>query len=170
MSTFQAIAPAAALTQLTAHAVLAAFFSRSRCVPATCRPNSASTTRRSAHADGHCGDDVFENIGQTLGATSVSLTKREVWHGLDYYARDRVVPLLSWRRYGVPRAFRNPCRWCPVATKVLCRLAARLNASGCCASTSARSNSLERSRSRWHPGNGCPITRAFHRICGSFHA
>jgi len=35
----------------------------------------------------------------------VLVDEREVWHGLDYYGRNRTVPLLSWRRYGVPKSF-----------------------------------------------------------------
>tara|TARA_R110002051_G_scaffold27998_5_gene66824 strand:+ start:8029 stop:9759 length:1731 start_codon:yes stop_codon:yes gene_type:complete len=48
--------------------------------------------------------DVFA-IAQSVGATAVLVDEREVWHGLDYYGRDRTVPLLSWRRYGVPKSF-----------------------------------------------------------------
>jgi 4-amino-4-deoxy-L-arabinose transferase-like glycosyltransferase len=48
--------------------------------------------------------DVF-GIAQSLGATAVLVDEREAWHGLDYYGRDRTIPLLSWRRYGVPKSF-----------------------------------------------------------------
>lgn len=40
-----------------------------------------------------------------LGATSVLVEEREVWHGLDYYGRDRDIPLISWRRYAGPKSF-----------------------------------------------------------------
>ena len=49
-------------------------------------------------------DDIFA-IARSTGATAVLVDEREVWHGLDYYGRDRKVPLLSWRRYGVPKSF-----------------------------------------------------------------
>lgn len=42
---------------------------------------------------------------ERLGATAVLVDERESWHGLDYYGRDRAVPLISWRRYGVPKSF-----------------------------------------------------------------
>lgn len=48
--------------------------------------------------------DVF-GYAQSVGATAVLVDEREVWHGLDYYGRNRTVPLLSWRRYGVPKSF-----------------------------------------------------------------
>jgi hypothetical protein len=48
--------------------------------------------------------DVF-GIAQSVGATAVLVDEREAWHGLDYYGRDRQLPLLSWRRYGVPKSF-----------------------------------------------------------------
>ena len=44
-------------------------------------------------------------IARSVGATAVLVDEREVWHGLDYYGRARTVPLLSWRRYGVPKSF-----------------------------------------------------------------
>ena len=40
-----------------------------------------------------------------LGATSVLVDEREAWHGLDYYARDRITPMISWRRYAGPKSF-----------------------------------------------------------------
>jgi len=48
--------------------------------------------------------DVF-GIARSVGATSVLVDEREAWHGLDYYGRDRTVPLLSWRRYGAAKSF-----------------------------------------------------------------
>ena len=48
--------------------------------------------------------DVF-GFARSVGATSVLVDEREVWHGLDYYGRDRAVPLLSWRRYGEAKSF-----------------------------------------------------------------
>jgi len=40
-----------------------------------------------------------------LGATSVLVDEREAWHGLDYYARERTTPMISWRRYAGPKSF-----------------------------------------------------------------
>ena len=48
--------------------------------------------------------DVF-GIAGSLGATAILVDERETWHGLDYYGRARTLPLLSWRRYGVPKSF-----------------------------------------------------------------
>lgn len=42
---------------------------------------------------------------EEFGATAILVDEREVWHGLDYYSRDRAIPLLSWRRYGGPKSF-----------------------------------------------------------------
>lgn len=42
---------------------------------------------------------------EELDATSVLLDEREAWHGLDYYARDRETPMISWRRYAGPKSF-----------------------------------------------------------------
>lgn len=42
---------------------------------------------------------------EELGATSVLVDEREAWHGLDYYARDREIPMISWRRYAGPKSF-----------------------------------------------------------------
>jgi 4-amino-4-deoxy-L-arabinose transferase-like glycosyltransferase len=40
-----------------------------------------------------------------LGATVVLVDEREAWHGLDFYSRERSVPLISWRRYGSPKSY-----------------------------------------------------------------
>lgn len=42
---------------------------------------------------------------ERLGATAVLVDEREVWHGLDFYAQDRALPLISWRRYAGPKSF-----------------------------------------------------------------
>ncbi len=47
---------------------------------------------------------VFTNA-EGIDATAILVDEREVWHALDYYARDRDIELLSWRRYGVPKSF-----------------------------------------------------------------
>ena len=55
---------------------------------------------------------VFAKAAE-IGATSVLVDEREVWHGLDYYARDRTLPLISWRRYGVPKSFSETVAMAP---------------------------------------------------------
>ncbi|MEQ9504643.1 MAG: glycosyltransferase family 39 protein [Hyphomonas sp.] len=40
-----------------------------------------------------------------LGATAVLVDEREAWHGLDFYGRERSLPLISWRRYPGPKSF-----------------------------------------------------------------
>lgn len=47
---------------------------------------------------------VFTNAAD-MNATAILVDEREVWHALDYYARDRETELLSWRRYGIPKSF-----------------------------------------------------------------
>jgi len=48
--------------------------------------------------------DIF-GIANASGATAVLVDEREAWHGLDYYGAARTIPLISWRRYGVPKSF-----------------------------------------------------------------
>lgn len=48
--------------------------------------------------------DIYA-IAESMGATAVMVDEREAWHGLDYYGRERSVPLYSWRRYGVAKSF-----------------------------------------------------------------
>lgn len=48
--------------------------------------------------------DIFA-IAELVGASAVLVDEREAWHGLDYYGRERKLPLISWRRYGVPKSF-----------------------------------------------------------------
>lgn len=40
-----------------------------------------------------------------IGATSILVDEREVWHSVDYYSDGRSLPLVSWRRYGGPKSF-----------------------------------------------------------------
>ncbi len=44
-------------------------------------------------------------LAEQHDATAVLIDEREAWHGLDYYGRDRTVPLISWRRYAGPKSF-----------------------------------------------------------------
>lgn len=53
-------------------------------------------------------DEAAEQVfaeAERLGATAVLVDEREVWHGLDFYARERAIPLISWRRYAGPKSF-----------------------------------------------------------------
>ncbi|WP_291068085.1 glycosyltransferase family 39 protein [Hyphomonas sp.] len=49
-------------------------------------------------------DQVFAEA-ERIGAVAVLVDEREAWHGLDFYGRDRTVPLISWRRYASPKSF-----------------------------------------------------------------
>ncbi|MBK8197265.1 MAG: glycosyltransferase family 39 protein [Acidobacteria bacterium] len=49
-------------------------------------------------------EQLFAEAERT-GATAVLVDEREAWHGLDFYGRDRTVPLISWRRYPGPKSF-----------------------------------------------------------------
>jgi len=49
-------------------------------------------------------EQVFARADE-LNASAVLVDEREAWHGLDYYARDRKTPMISWRRYAGPKSF-----------------------------------------------------------------
>ncbi len=104
---------------------------------------------------------------ERLGATAVLVDEREVWHGLDFYARDRKLPLISWRRYPGPKSFseKQPLEG-PMAERVLI--------------ASVHADLRPRLRSDFasfepagqvrvdlgQRGNGCPITRVFQLYIG----
>ena len=104
---------------------------------------------------------------ERLGATAVLVDEREAWHGLDFYNRDRSLPLISWRRFSGPKSFseREPLQG-PMAERVL---VASLHAS-------LRPH-LRSDFESFEPvgqvrvdlgvrGNGCPITRVFQLYIG----
>ncbi|MGE6698949.1 ArnT family glycosyltransferase [Hyphomonas sp. NPDC076900] len=104
---------------------------------------------------------------ERLGATAVLMDEREAWHGLDFYARDRTLPLISWRRYPGPKSFseRQPLEGA-IAERVLI--------------ASVHPDMRPRLRSdfaSFEPvgqvridlgkrGNGCPISRVFQLYIG----
>ncbi|MFN4183942.1 MAG: glycosyltransferase family 39 protein [Hyphomonas sp.] len=104
---------------------------------------------------------------ERLGATAILVDEREVWHGLDFYARDHDLPLISWRRYPGPKSFseRVPLEG-PISDRVLI------------ASLHAGLRPLIRSDfESFEPAgqvrvdlgtrrNGCPITRVFQLYIG----
>ncbi|MFN7054392.1 ArnT family glycosyltransferase [Hyphomonas sp.] len=108
---------------------------------------------------------------ERLGATAVLVDEREAWHGLDYYGRDRDVPLISWRRYGGAKSFseRVPLEGA-IAERVLV------------ASVHADFRPYLRGDfETFEPvgqvridlgrrGNGCPITRVFQLYLATGHA
>lgn len=49
-------------------------------------------------------EQVFAAAEQ-MNATAVLVDEREAWHGLDFYGRQRDLPLISWRRYAGPKSF-----------------------------------------------------------------
>lgn len=106
-------------------------------------------------------EQVFAQA-ERLGATAVLVDEREAWHGLDFYARERSLPLISWRRYPGPKSFseRLPLEG-PMAQRVL---VASLH--------SGLRPHLRSDFASFEPvgqvridlgtrGNGCPITRVF---------
>lgn len=110
---------------------------------------------------------VFAKAAE-IGATSVLVDEREVWHGLDYYARDRKLPLISWRRYGVPKSFSEAVPMAPpIDEKVLV------------VSLHAEMRPMMRSDFKTFEDigeitiplgerrNGCPLARRFHVYIGS---
>jgi 4-amino-4-deoxy-L-arabinose transferase-like glycosyltransferase len=44
-------------------------------------------------------------LAEAHQVSAILVDEREVWHSFDYYARNRTLPLISWRRYGVPKSF-----------------------------------------------------------------
>ncbi|OZB17868.1 MAG: hypothetical protein B7X53_05045 [Hyphomonas sp. 34-62-18] len=99
---------------------------------------------------------------ERLGATAVLVDEREAWHGLDFYARDRSLPLISWRRYPGAKSFseRVPLEG-PIAERVL---VASLH-SGLRPLMRSDFESFEPAGQvridLGQRGNGCPITRVF---------
>lgn len=104
------------------------------------------------------------------GATAVLVDEREAWHGLDYYGQDRRVPLISWRRYGVPKSFAEsaPLEGAMAERVLVASLHADLRPH------------LRSDFSRFEPagqvridlgrrGNGCPITRVFQLYLAEGH-
>jgi hypothetical protein len=87
------------------HGVIAAAFMTVALLPAATASNLGfdNALKRTRGWD-TAAEEVFRRAAD-LGATAVLVDEREVWHGLDYYARDRTIPLISWRRYGVPKSF-----------------------------------------------------------------
>lgn len=92
-------------TSLGLHGALAAIFMTVALLPA-----STSTTlgfdnalKRTRGWDA-TATQIFA-LAEAQGATAILVDEREVWHGLDYYGRDRTVPLISWRRYAGPKSF-----------------------------------------------------------------
>lgn len=104
---------------------------------------------------------------ERLGATAVLVDEREAWHGLDFYARDRTLPLISWRRYPGPKSFseRVPLEG-PMADRVLI---ASLH-SGLRPHMRSDFASFEPAGqvriALGTRGNGCPITRVFQLYIG----
>lgn len=115
--------------------------------------------------------EVVFREAERVGATAVLVDEREAWHGLDYYARDRTIPLLSWRRYAGPKSFSEtqPLEG-PLAERVL---VASLHAD--------LRPRLRDDFESFEPagqiridlgrrGNGCPITRVFQLYVATGYA
>lgn len=104
---------------------------------------------------------------ERLGATAILVDEREAWHGLDFYARDRQLPLISWRRYAGPKSFseRTPLEG-PMAERVLVAslhpgLRPRLRSDFQSFEQAGQVRIDLGTRS-----NGCPITRVFQLYIG----
>lgn len=108
---------------------------------------------------------------ERLGATAVLVDDREAWHGLDFYAQERGVPLISWRRYASPKSFseREPLEP-PADARVLVasihpgmRPKLRSDFATFDPAGQVRIGLGKR-------GNGCPITRVFQLYMASGYA
>ncbi len=92
-------------TSLTLHAVLMLALMTIALVPPSLSTSLGfdNALKRTRGWDS-AAEQLFTSA-EELGATSVLVDEREAWHGLDYYARDRVTPMISWRRYAGPKSF-----------------------------------------------------------------
>ncbi|PKP82136.1 MAG: hypothetical protein CVT79_07555 [Alphaproteobacteria bacterium HGW-Alphaproteobacteria-18] len=108
---------------------------------------------------------------ERLGATAILVDEREAWHGLDFYARDRDLPLISWRRYPGPKSFSESVPLeAPLSERVLI---ASLHASLRPLLRSDFENFEPAGQVRIDLGkrkNGCPITRVFQLYIGEGYA
>ncbi len=115
-------------------------------------------------------EQVFAEADR-LGATSVLVDEREAWHGLDFYARDRALPLYSWRRYAGPKSFsEREALEGPPAERVLVAslrpgLRPRLRSDFASFEPAGQIRIVLGER-----GNGCPITRVFQLYIASGYA
>jgi 4-amino-4-deoxy-L-arabinose transferase-like glycosyltransferase len=106
-------------------------------------------------------DQLFAEADR-LGAEAVLVDEREAWHGLDFYARTRTLPLISWRRYAGPKSFseRQPLTDAPSARVLVASVHAGLRPrlrSDFATFEPAGQIRIDLGRR----GNGCPITRVF---------
>ncbi|MGH1421400.1 MAG: ArnT family glycosyltransferase [Hyphomonas sp.] len=90
---------------LGVHSVLLAFFITTAMLPqGTTTKLGLDNAMKRTRGWEQTTQRVFTNA-EDIDATAILVDEREVWHALDYYARDRETELLSWRRYGVPKSF-----------------------------------------------------------------
>lgn len=115
-------------------------------------------------------NNVF-GIARSLGATAVLVDEREAWHGLDYYGRDRTMPLLSWRRYGEAKSFSEAE---PLAPPLDQRVLVVSIHPGMRPMLRSEFESFEPAGEITIPlgrrSNGCPLTRTFQLyVASGFH-
>ena len=165
----QSYRPAGLLwTSLAAHALIAVFFTTITLIPAHISTelgfdNAQKRTRGWETA----AAEVFRQAGE-LGATSVLVDEREVWHGLDYYARGRDLPLLSWRRYGVPKSFSESAPLEPPLDETVLVVSLHPAMRPMLRSDFTTFESVgEIEIPLGTRRNGCPITRQFHLYLAS---
>ena len=155
-------------TSLAAHALIAVFFTTMTLIPAHISTelgfdNAQKRTRGWETA----AAEVFRQAGE-LGATSVLVDEREVWHGLDYYARGRDLPLLSWRRYGVPKSFSESAPLEPPLDETVLVVSLHPAMRPMLRSDFTTFESVgEIEIPLGTRRNGCPITRQFHLYLAS---
>ncbi|KJS35538.1 MAG: hypothetical protein VR74_16360 [Hyphomonas sp. BRH_c22] len=155
-------------TSLAAHALIAVFFTTMTLIPAHISTelgfdNAQKRTRGWETA----AAEVFRQARE-LGATSVLVDEREVWHGLDYYARGRDLPLLSWRRYGVPKSFSESAPLEPPLDETVLVVSLHPAMRPMLRSDFTTFESVgEIEIPLGTRRNGCPITRQFHLYLAS---
>lgn len=114
-------------------------------------------------------EQVFARA-EALGATSVLVDEREAWHGLDYYARDRDLPLISWRRYAGPKSFSESV---PLEGDLADRVLVASLHPGMRPRLRSDFTDFEHvgtvSIPLGHRSNGCPIVREFQLYVGTGH-
>ena len=110
---------------------------------------------------------VFAKAAE-IGATSVLVDEREVWHGLDYYARSRTLPLISWRRYGVPKSFSEAVAMAPPLDEKVLVVSLHANMRPMIRSDfKTFEDAGEIIIPLGNRRNGCPLERRFHLYIAS---
>ena len=158
-------------TSLALHGVLMVTFMTIALLPAstTTALGFDNALKRTRGWDA-AAEQVFARADE-FNATSVLVDEREAWHGLDYYARDRTTPMISWRRYAGPKSFSEAQ---PLEGDLAERVLVASLHSGMRPKLRSDFRSFEHVGAVTIPlgtrSNGCPIVREFQLYIGTGYA